>query len=204
MEGHDECLCKLCEPSLTSSPRCHKHTQVRNVLCRGSIFVNCSLTESFCIAILEAASCGLLVVSTRVGGVPEVLPPDMIHFANTPTPQALLEGLAAALTRVDEIDPFEFHNRVKLMYSWRDVATKTAQVYDSVRSRESVPWFERLLQYYRLGPVAGLLAFAVVSLDIMFYTFLRWWCPDEDIEHAVDVGLTQLLAREQPQQQQRQ
>jgi len=31
-----------------------------------------SLTEAFCIAILEAASCGLLTVSTRVGGVPEV------------------------------------------------------------------------------------------------------------------------------------
>jgi phosphatidylinositol N-acetylglucosaminyltransferase subunit A len=39
---------------------------------RGHVFLNCSLTESFCIAILEAASCGLFVVSTNVGGVPEV------------------------------------------------------------------------------------------------------------------------------------
>ena len=37
--------------------------QLRNVLVRGRIFLNCSLTEAFCIAILEAASCGLLVVS---------------------------------------------------------------------------------------------------------------------------------------------
>jgi len=29
-------------------------------------------------AIVEAASCGLLVVSTDVGGVPEVLPQDMV------------------------------------------------------------------------------------------------------------------------------
>lgn len=29
-------------------------------------------------AILEAAACGLLVVSTNVGGVPEVLPEDMM------------------------------------------------------------------------------------------------------------------------------
>jgi phosphatidylinositol glycan class A protein len=36
--------------------------------------LNTSLTESFCIAILEAACCGLLVVTTDVGGVPEVLP----------------------------------------------------------------------------------------------------------------------------------
>jgi glycosyltransferase involved in cell wall biosynthesis len=49
---------------------------------RGSIFLNTSLTESFGIAILEAACAGLYVVSTRVGGVPEILPEDMISFAN--------------------------------------------------------------------------------------------------------------------------
>jgi phosphatidylinositol N-acetylglucosaminyltransferase subunit A len=52
------------------------------VLVRGSIFLNTSLTESFGIAILEAACAGLYVVSTRVGGVPEILPEDMISFAN--------------------------------------------------------------------------------------------------------------------------
>lgn len=57
------------------------HDQVRDVLCRGHIFLNTSLTESFCIAILEAACCGLLVVTTDVGGVPEVLPPHMGYLA---------------------------------------------------------------------------------------------------------------------------
>ena len=47
--------------------------------------MNASLTEAFCIAILEAASCGLLCVSTNVGGVSEVLPPDMILLAD-PSP----------------------------------------------------------------------------------------------------------------------
>jgi phosphatidylinositol glycan class A protein len=57
------------------------HDKVRDVLCRGHIFLNTSLTESFCIAILEAACCGLLVVTTDVGGVPEVLPPHMAYLA---------------------------------------------------------------------------------------------------------------------------
>eukprot|EP00804_Cyclotella_cryptica_P018089 CCRYP_017611-RA/>CCRYP_017611-RA protein AED:0.37 eAED:0.46 QI:0/0/0/1/1/1/2/0/130 len=35
------------------------HSSVRDVLVRGNVFLNCSLTESFCIAILEAASAGL-------------------------------------------------------------------------------------------------------------------------------------------------
>ena len=46
---------------------------VRAVLTRGDIFLNASLTEAFCVAIIEAAAAGLLVVSTRVGGVPEVM-----------------------------------------------------------------------------------------------------------------------------------
>ena len=46
--------------------------QVPGVLLRGRIFLNTSLTEAFCMALVEAAAAGLLVVSTRVGGVPEV------------------------------------------------------------------------------------------------------------------------------------
>jgi len=41
---------------------------------QGDVFINASLTEAFCCAIVEAASAGLLVVSTAVGGVPEVRP----------------------------------------------------------------------------------------------------------------------------------
>ncbi|KAJ4460389.1 putative Phosphatidylinositol N-acetylglucosaminyltransferase subunit A [Paratrimastix pyriformis] len=47
------------------------HHKVRD----GHIFLNCSLTEAFCIAILEAAAAGLFVVSTDVGGVPVRMPP---------------------------------------------------------------------------------------------------------------------------------
>jgi len=54
---------------------------VLQVLSRGAIYLNTSLTESFGIAILEAACAGLYVVSTKVGGVPEILPEDMISFA---------------------------------------------------------------------------------------------------------------------------
>ena len=55
--------------------------RAHKTLLEGSIFLNTSLTESFGIAILEAACAGLYVVSTKVGGVPEVLPDDMISFA---------------------------------------------------------------------------------------------------------------------------
>lgn len=38
-----------------------EHKDVRNVLVQGHIFLNTSLTEAFCMAIVEGASCGLQV-----------------------------------------------------------------------------------------------------------------------------------------------
>lgn len=58
-----------------------KHECVRDVLVQGHIFLNTALTESFCIAIVEAAACGLRVVTTNVGGIPEVLPPEMVKLS---------------------------------------------------------------------------------------------------------------------------
>jgi phosphatidylinositol glycan class A protein len=74
------------------------HSMVRSVLLRGHLFLNTSYTESFGVALLEAAACGLHVVSTCVGGIPEVLPPDMITFTS-PEDATSSESLVDALTR---------------------------------------------------------------------------------------------------------
>ena len=92
-----------------------EHRKVRDVLIRGDIFLNCSLTESFCIAILEAASCGLLVVSTNVGGVPEVLPDHMIRFAE-PDEDSVFESLIDAFAMLKDVVSSEFHSQMKDMY----------------------------------------------------------------------------------------
>jgi phosphatidylinositol glycan class A protein len=94
-----------------------QHCDVRNVLCRGHIYLNCSLTEAFCIAILEAASCGLLVVSTKVGGVPEVIPDYMIKYCE-PSAADVVGALSAAITHDHKgIDGKRFHDEVTLMYA---------------------------------------------------------------------------------------
>ncbi|XP_044946377.1 phosphatidylinositol N-acetylglucosaminyltransferase subunit A-like isoform X3 [Hordeum vulgare subsp. vulgare] len=105
------------------------HAQVRSVLISGHIFLNSSLTEAFCIAILEAASCGLLTVSTRVGGVPEVLPDDMIVLAE-PDPEDMVRAVRQAIDILPGIDPQIMHRRMKKLYSWDDVAKRTEIVYD--------------------------------------------------------------------------
>ncbi|KAK8405849.1 hypothetical protein O3P69_001968 [Scylla paramamosain] len=72
------------------------HGQVHSVLVKGHIFLNTSLTEAFCIAICEAVCSGLQVVSTNVGGIPEVLPAHLIHLAH-PNVESLTEKLELAI-----------------------------------------------------------------------------------------------------------
>jgi phosphatidylinositol glycan class A protein len=105
-----------------------EHSKVCDVLQRGHIFLNCSLTEAFCIALIEAACCGLSVVSTNVGGIPEVLPPDLVHLAD-PRADKLAEALTKAIENVSSRpDPQSLHNQVNRMYSWDIVANRTEKV----------------------------------------------------------------------------
>jgi phosphatidylinositol glycan class A protein len=87
------------------------HNQVRNVMTRGHIFLNTSLTEAFCIAIVEAASTGLFVVATDVGGVTEVLPHDMVLLAK-PNPIDIIAKLEEAIPKARNIPTQQFHERV--------------------------------------------------------------------------------------------
>lgn len=75
-----------------------EHAKVRDVLVRGHIFVNTSLTEAYCMAIVEAASCGLQVVSTSVGGIPEVLPKSLILLVE-PEIDAIYAAILVAIER---------------------------------------------------------------------------------------------------------
>jgi len=147
------------------------HEKVRDVLCRGHIFLNTSLTEAFCIAIIEAASCGLLCVSTNVGGVPEVLPPDMIYLAPA-SPKPMIEQLEKAISNYKNIPSNEFHERVKNLYNWRSVARRVENVYDQISVQPVPTILGRLKNRVSLGPIAGLFACLLLILD---YIILFFW-----------------------------
>ena len=159
------------------------HKSVRDVLVRGHLFLNCSLTESFCIAILEAASAGLFVVSTNVGGIPEVLPPDMIELAD-PNVDSLVEGLSYAISnRIGKVDPIEFHQRVSEMYSWERVANETVLVYDAAYNKPPLTFVQRLTRYKTVGRVAGYIV-CLLAVTLHFVVKLvKWWQP----RHLIDV-----------------
>lgn len=162
------------------------HEDVRKVLVRGHIFLNTSLTEAFCIAIVEAAACGLMVVSTNVGGVPEVLPPHMTKLA-APRVDAVVEALEDALLSLPPPEAAQsVHEEVEKMYSWQDVAERTERVYREVVLKPSIPLRERFLRFLRVGPVSGKLFILLVALDTLLCWFLDWWQPREEVEMAWD------------------
>nr|KAG5685687.1 hypothetical protein BaRGS_027197 [Batillaria attramentaria] len=155
------------------------HSEVRDVLCQGDILLNTSLTEAFCIAIVEGACCGLQVVSTRVGGVPEVLPSDLIYLADPS-----VKALAAALQQAIEdryqgkvVPPFEAHDRVKQMYTWANVAARTEWVYDLVSSSPARDMAARIERYYHCGPVSGKLFVIAAVLNIFFLMIVSFFIP---------------------------
>ena len=164
------------------------HHKVRDVLVRAHIFLNCSLTEAFCIALLEAASCGLFGVSTRVGGVPEVLPPSMIKFAE-PNVESLYEALVEAISISRRIVPAEMHERVKNMYHWTDVAKRTEVVYNNIATARRASLGTRLVRYSTIGPFSGFAMCCIVAwLHILWQICEVIW-PAAEIEPAASLVL---------------
>uniref|UniRef100_A0A0E0FW75 Phosphatidylinositol N-acetylglucosaminyltransferase n=1 Tax=Oryza nivara TaxID=4536 RepID=A0A0E0FW75_ORYNI len=149
------------------------HAQVRSVL----------ISEAFCIAILEAASCGLLTVSTRVGGVPEVLPDDMVVLAE-PAPEDMVRAVRKAIDMLPGIDPQVMHLRMKKLYSWDDVAKRTEIVYDRAMQSPQTDLLERLP---RCGAWAGKLFCLVMIINYLLWCLLEYLQPTEGIEEVPDI-----------------
>ncbi|CDK24746.1 unnamed protein product [Kuraishia capsulata CBS 1993] len=160
-----------------------KHEEVRDVMIQGHIYLHASLTEAFGTVLVEAASCGLLVVTTKVGGIPEVLPSQMTVFAN-PDEDSLVDALTEAVASIKEgtIDTSRFHGRIKDMYDWGDVAARTESVYRAIDAQDKPDLLTRLVGHYECGLFAGKLFVLCVVVDIFLWTLLEWWYPGDSIE----------------------
>jgi len=183
-----------------------RHEEVRNVMVRGHLLLSTSLTEAFGTVLVEAASCGLMVVATRVGGVPEVLPGNMTVFV-LPEVEDVVRGVteAVGLLTSKAIRRDKFHDLVKNMYSWSDIARRTERVYDLITGTPSAldnegyyddEWkhygqpaqtqsfalIDRLKRYYGCGIWAGKLFVIVVIVDYLIYCFLEIMYPREKID----------------------
>ena len=184
-----------------------RHEEVRDIMVRGHIYLHPSLTEAFGTVIVEAASCGLYVVCTQVGGIPEVLPEYMTEFAK-PEEDDLVRATqdAIAALRGNRIRTEGFHEQVKKMYSWTNVAERTERVYDGItgaireeefygdisgmgwsgtRGRAGVQSFaliDRLKRYYGCGIWAGKLFCLCMIIDFLIFQALEIFFPRANID----------------------
>ncbi|KAL0269515.1 UNVERIFIED_CONTAM: hypothetical protein PYX00_007220 [Menopon gallinae] len=175
-----------------------EHTEVRNVLIQGQIFLNCSVTEAYCMAIVEAASCGLQVVSTNVGGIPEVLPPNLLYLTD-PNATALTKTLEQAIEdllndrRPTEV--YKTHEIVKSLYNWVDVSQRTVLVYNRIAQESPTTLAKQLRKYMKTRVLPWLL---VISLMYIIIKFLEWYIPEKDIDVAEDYKIPRTLDERKP------
>lgn len=162
-----------------------EHSQVRSVLNKGNIFLNTSLTEAYCMAIVEAAACGLQVVSTKVGGIPEVLPEKLIYLTE-PNVEGLIIGLEKAISDFKDgknLCPYECNSMVKGMYSWFNITQRTEIVYRQISKEPNKSIGETLKDYIPCGVWPYLL---VISLVYLLLQFMEWFHPRSCIDIAKD------------------
>ena len=125
--------------------------ELRAALTASTVFVCPSIYEPLGIVNLEAMACGLPVVGTATGGIPEVIvdgvtgrlvPIEQLQDGTgTPTdPEAFVRDLAAALTEVVS-DPDRAarmgaagRDRAETAFSWTAIAEQTRAVYRSLTS----------------------------------------------------------------------
>lgn len=183
-----------------------RHEEVRDVMVRGHIYLHPSLTEAFGTVIVEAASCGLYVVCTQVGGIPEVLPSHMTTFAKPEEDDLVLAtGKAITAVRAGKVRTDRFHDEVRKMYSWDNVAQRTERVYDGITGTISEEEFygfdtggyngsrvrnfaliDRLKRYYGCGIWAGKLFCLCAVIDYLFFLVLEVFLPRENIDTCPD------------------
>jgi len=155
------------------------HEKVPAILNQGHVFLNTSLTEAFCMAIVEAACCGLQVVSTRVGGVPEVLPEGMMLLAAPKVPDlvaALDQALAIVQVREGSAR-IDIHRRIAAMYTWQMVAKRTVKVYDAAMLLNPPNIKSRVRKHRECGPVVGRISVVLILINYVLCFFLNFIHP---------------------------
>jgi len=149
------------------------HNKVRDVMVQGHIYLNTSLTEAFCIAIVEAASSGLYVVSTDVGGVGEVLPENMMTLVKAEK-SSIIEGVKKAVENYNSIrnQTHEYHGVLKTTYNWNKVANKTLDVYNKaihIKDRSILNRFKNCLS---IGRFSGIFYLILIIIDYLLLLFI--------------------------------
>jgi phosphatidylinositol glycan class A protein len=165
--------------------------QVPKIHSSGDIFLNTSISEAFCLAILEAASCGLYVISTNVGGINEILPPGAISLC-PPNAEGLIDAIIDAIDNKKYIhDPKKTIDVIKNSYDWNLVSMKTADLYEkTLREFRPKNKFVLLLEFL-IADFKNWIFFMLVALTIVFGSICEFfWPPGEAVDLPSNFGIS--------------
>jgi hypothetical protein len=113
----------------------------------------------------------------------------MIKFAE-PDVDSLADSLIEALSVSRRVVPLDFHERVKGMYSWLDVAKRTETVYNVMASIKKPSFGIRLTRYFSSGTFSGTLTCFLVTCMHLFWRACQLLAPDSSIELCPDIVLS--------------
>ncbi len=100
----------------------------------GDIFVLPSLSEGFGIVNLESMACGLPIIATNVGGIPEIVTDGENGFLVSPkNPAQIAEKILLLFTDDKLREKISKNNKEKVKeYDWQNIVAKLEKVYGEV------------------------------------------------------------------------
>ena len=159
------------------------HQKVRDEMIKGQIYLNTSLTESFCIAIVEAASAGLYTIATDVGGVGEVLPEYMVKLVK-PDKESIINAIKDTIKNYENLKEKTKDNYkvLKSIYNWDKVAKKTKLVYQRALKKKDLSFITRIKKIFTIGHMSAMLYLCAVLIDFILLFLLTVFEPLRSIK----------------------
>jgi glycosyltransferase involved in cell wall biosynthesis len=107
------------------------YEKVAEIVRAGSSFVSFSNYENQPCSILEALCCGLPVIATRVGGVPEIINTQNGILVDPKNEPGLLQALKTMIQTYDSYDRDEIANDARQKFSYNTVGKQLLSLYKS-------------------------------------------------------------------------
>ena len=105
------------------------HEQLHLWYNAADLFCLASVREGLPNVILEALSCGIPVVASNVGGIPEIISNGSVGFLSEREPELLAQRVIEALASVWDRELIRTHVR---NYSWNTTAERVADLFETV------------------------------------------------------------------------
>ncbi|MBC1244349.1 glycosyltransferase family 4 protein [Listeria welshimeri] len=109
--------------------------EIKNVINAADIYVQPSLMEGCSIAIIEAMSCGKVVIASNVGGNPDVISKELGLLVPAKSVVALKEAIEYCIENPEECKLMGKYSRerVEKQLNWTVLAQEIEQIYNSVK-----------------------------------------------------------------------